>query len=398
MLFDYDTSNDESILDLRKILESLRESALSEENTEFDPSGTTNSHDILGSPKPQEPSESATVGSEDSPADTERTDATTAADSDDISEVPARQLDELIPQWQTFSLQEKEAILKEMFPSVRAFDIGYVLEKSGNDCDRAIEQLLNQVFLDVDTDDRGEKTFKRGVDGFSEPSMGLSRRKKGGKRNQHYSSDMLPQTSDTHTGASQARSSRAMASNSIIPSYKPRTPSPEMTRVAAAPVTMTFPSRTSDRLEATRTHAYGQAASAHRAAKSKPLMGGAAAYYGSVAREATAALHEQDAADAESLVSRQSRPGEVDLHGISTQHAVRICKRRVEHWWEHEGREWALGGKVKGEGLIFITGRGQHSQGGKGKLGPAIGSMLVREGWKVEVGSGAIEVIGRARR
>lgn len=398
MLFDYDTSNEESILDLRKVLESLRESALSEENAEFDPSGTTSSHDDLGSSEPQEPSESATVGSENSPAGTERTDATTAADSDDNSGVSSRQLDGSNPQWQTFSSQEKEAILKEMFPSVKAFDIGYILEKSGNDCDRAIEQLLNQVFLDVDTDDQGEKTFKRGVDGFSEPSMGMSRKKKGGKRNQRYSSDMLPQTSDTHTAASQARSNYAMASNSIIPSYKRRTPSPETIPVAAAHVTMAFPSRTADRLEATRTHAYGQAASAHRAARSKPLMGGAAAYYGSIAREATAALHEQGAADAESLVSKQSRPGEVDLHGVSTQHAVRICKRRVEHWWEHEGREWAREGKIKGEGLIFITGKGQHSQGGKGKLGPAIGSMLVREGWKLEVGSGAIEVVGRARR
>lgn len=112
---------------------------------------------------------------------------------------------------------------------------------------------------------------------------------------------------------------------------------------------------------------------------------------------------------ASNLVNSQSKPGEVDLHGVRVQDAVRIAKEKVEWWWENEGREWAREGKVMdgrrgargggGGGLLkIVTGVGRHSQGGKARLGPAVGAMLLKEGWKIEFGEGFLMVLGKARK
>ncbi|MCJ1450071.1 hypothetical protein MMC28_000399 [Mycoblastus sanguinarius] len=157
-------------------------------------------------------------------------------------------------------------------------------------------------------------------------------------------------------------------------------------------------SSTATVLATTRSQAFIQAQSAYRKSKSKPLMAGAASYYSSVGRDASASLRRHEAAAADALVTGQSKPGELDLHGVNVKDAVRITRERVESWWEREGREWARAGKVMGRGIRVITGAGHHSAGGRARLGPAVGGMLVKEGWKIEVGEGVVEVVGRVRR
>lgn len=106
-----------------------------------------------------------------------------------------------------------------------------------------------------------------------------------------------------------------------------------------------------------------------------------------------------NAAAADALAARQSSESGVDLHGLGVRDAVRIARERVQGWWERSGRgEWV--GTRKGGGGEFrvVTGVGRHSEGGRGRLGPAVGGMLVREGWKVEVGTGVLVVSGRARK
>ncbi|KAL9131650.1 MAG: hypothetical protein Q9217_000461 [Psora testacea] len=211
----------------------------------------------------------------------------------------------------------------------------------------------------------------------------------------------------TYPSTASARElARALASSDypslnsqILPQYLPRPSSLIETESKVSTSSMqTFPANTTATLAATRSTAFSQAASAYRLSKSRPLMGGAAAYYSTVGRDASAALRQHEAAEARALVTGQSKSGEVDLHGVSVRDAVSIARERVEEWWERDGREWARGGKVRGRGLRIVTGRGQHSEGGKGRLGPAVGGMLVREGWKVEIGQGVIDMIGRARR
>jgi hypothetical protein len=140
-----------------------------------------------------------------------------------------------------------------------------------------------------------------------------------------------------------------------------------------------------------RDTAFNQAAAAYKKGKSDPLMGGAAAYYSSVGRDLDARLRAAAAAEADALVAAQSSDEILDLHGVNVREAVRISRDKVLLWWAKKGMS---GGAVGGYRIVI--GKGTHSVGGKSKLGPAVGGMLIREGWMVEVGSGVLVVTGQA--
>lgn len=141
-----------------------------------------------------------------------------------------------------------------------------------------------------------------------------------------------------------------------------------------------------------RDIAFLKAHAAFRKGKSDPLMGGAAAYYSQVGRENDAKARSAASAAADALISMQRSRTELDLHGLNVKDAVRISREKVTSWW-HELGERRAGTRGIGPGYLIITGKGNHSEG-SGKLGPAVGKMLVREGWKVEVRSGSLVVMG----
>ncbi|EOA88062.1 uncharacterized protein SETTUDRAFT_46868 [Exserohilum turcica Et28A] len=156
-------------------------------------------------------------------------------------------------------------------------------------------------------------------------------------------------------------------------------------------------------MTAARNDAFGKAASAYRRGKSTALMRQAAAYYAQEGRDLNANLKAMNAAEADALVSSQSGATHLDLHGVSVADATRIAKQRTQAWWDGLGErripEWSGPGR-RGGGEVFriITGLGRHSEGGRGKLGPAVLKALVNEGWKVEAEPGELYVTGLARR
>ncbi|OJK02404.1 hypothetical protein ASPACDRAFT_76781 [Aspergillus aculeatus ATCC 16872] len=143
--------------------------------------------------------------------------------------------------------------------------------------------------------------------------------------------------------------------------------------------------------------AFSKASTAYRRGKSDRLMGGAAAYYSSVGRDHLELAKRNAAAAADALVDRQSTSNRLDLHGVSVQDAVRISRERVSAWWESLGDTKLMGGssyeRAQG-GFHIVTGKGRHSHDGTSRLGPAVGKMLVRDGWRVEVGEGSLTVVG----
>nr|POE49116.1 smr domain-containing protein [Quercus suber] len=149
-----------------------------------------------------------------------------------------------------------------------------------------------------------------------------------------------------------------------------------------------------------RLAALSQARAAHRKAKSNHLMGGAAAYYGELGREYAAMSSNASAAAADSLAASQSSSNHVDLHGVDVLNAVRIAQARIHAWWVDLG-ENRVNGRVgaadRSSGFRVIVGLGRHSEGGRGKLGPAVSKMLRQDGWKFENAGGVIVVSGRAR-
>ncbi|CAA9965993.1 Smr domain containing protein [Pyrenophora teres f. maculata] len=154
---------------------------------------------------------------------------------------------------------------------------------------------------------------------------------------------------------------------------------------------------------AARNDAFEKASGAYRRGKGAPYMRQAAAYYAQEGRDLNANLKVMNAAQADALVSAQSGPTHLDLHGVSVADATRIAKQRTRAWWDGLGErrlpQWSgPGRRGGGETYRIITGLGRHSEGGRGKLGPAVLKTLVNEGWKVEAEPGELYVTGLARR
>lgn len=494
---DFDVSKPETIVELRATLEILKEGAASAENKSFDPSGTSGLHESDCSSSDRALSWHGDFSVEE----TEITALSRSLGSFDLGsdvESEARRIDEIKHTQNDLDLEqlspeEKTLTLNEMFPTIKSFDIIFVLKKVDFEFAKALEELLNQSFLKEEESVGGDQIIKKSIDGFMESYASQARKKKSKRRgkvrltadesknplnNSHSRWDRAKEdiefiTQRTHLSQQKVSStyhkcggflasaiaalcassesnpylssvshniiqshiseltidfpnlplsqvtaliylsypsttsarelarvlanSTSAASSKIVPQYLPRPRSPTPPKESPQ-VPTSLPGSSHDQLASARAAAFTQASTAYRKSKSTPLMAGAASYYSAVGRDFSTSLRRHEAAAAEALVSSQSKPGEIDLHGLNTKDAVRVAKERVESWWDLSEREWAREGKVMGDGLRVVTGVGRHSEGGKGRLGPAVGGMLVREGWKVEVGEGVLVVVGRARR
>ena len=380
-----DLSDTTSVTELKATLDLLKEDALSQDNATFDPSGTSGSRDDISSHDSSERAQpwhgDTTSAVTDNTELSALSQATGEVDLgreldgvDSFSETDLAELQALTP-------SEKARLLKEMFHGATDFDTIYILRKVDNDFEKAVDELLNQAYFKDENLKNGESNLKKGIEAFTEPAVGTQ-----GRRGRRKKKQPQRRTSSTPV--------------SLIPQYLPRdiSPNPPDMDIASSNFTTPLQLPRANALLVARSNAFAQAQAAHRKSKSIPLMGGAASYYSSVARDAHATLRQHDSARANELVARQSRPGEVDLHGVNVSDATRIAKMEVEQWWEREGREWSREGKVMVGGLRIITGIGRHSDGGRGKLGPAVRAMLKGEDWKIEEGEGVFEVVGRVRR
>lgn len=152
---------------------------------------------------------------------------------------------------------------------------------------------------------------------------------------------------------------------------------------------------------AARAQAFAQASAAHRRAGSDRLMGGAAAYYSQLGRDLSALSFSASADAADAHAQQQSSATHLDLHGIDVLNGVRIAQERVDAWWNRLGESRVngrVGAEDRGEGFRIVVGAGRHSEGGKGKLGPAVSKMLKNEGWRIETAGAVIVVKGKAKR
>lgn len=500
----------------RRTLDTLKDGAATEGDNDFDPSGSSRLNEADLPSSPHASSERAQSWNGDSVS--ESTDLTSISRGLGFINLDTRSAEiedgdssagctNTIQNIEAIPTYRMDEILCQMFPAIKEYDVRYILKKVDHSFDRAVEELLNQAFLESEDIGGGQTVLKRGIDGFLEPVNTRGRKNKGKRKKQvrrtsstpapsdatatqslaarsrwdrakedveflaqrmslprstisstyHSSGASLPltiaalcssahslpvthvalvdlnvidtnaaelavdfptlplatvkglikltypSTASAHEIARSASMSAYPGSELLMPQYVPRPPSPTTDSHHEKPKKLAMPLDTATRQAhasaVARSTAFTQAGAAYRKSKSKPLMGGAASYYSEVGRDATASLRRYEAAAADARVTNQSRIGEVDLHGVSVKDAVRIAQDRVELWWEAEGREWSRAGKVMGgKSLRIVTGVGRHSEGGRGVLGPAVGAMLVREGWKIEIEQGLINVTGKARR
>lgn len=83
--------------------------------------------------------------------------------------------------------------------------------------------------------------------------------------------------------------------------------------------------------------------------------------------------------------------GQIDLHHRTVAEATTLASEAVAAWYARAGR----GGGAPGGRFVVITGKGLHSAGQRGVLGPAVAGALRSEGWRVEEHEGYLTVKGR---
>jgi hypothetical protein len=196
---DFDLEDASQAQHCRDTLDTLKLSALEQEDLPFDPSGTSglgppNGQDADGIFSERSVSQNDTIRSRE-------TDMTSLA-----SEFSAFNIDKRSPSYSSqresselvgyivggdgsivlsgATQEDKVGYLTEMFPSVDPFSIRHTLDKSGGDVDRSMDVLLNLAFFDEQQPDENGTTVSvpKGIDGFVENANSDIGRKKGRKR------------------------------------------------------------------------------------------------------------------------------------------------------------------------------------------------------------------------
>lgn len=512
ILSDYDLSDPRAVREAQATLDSLKASALEADTTDFDPSGTTG----LGDVRPHDPS-----SPEDNTLFSEGTTVTSL--SNGLSSLSVGEDEGGLGEYMDSVEQSDDATklkeLKNMFPETSEYNISFTLVKCKGDFCRAMDELLNQCFIDGGALDEEHATSSKSVDAFSEDSIGRRSRRKtknkklrnldAGKPGSPLMSPSTPPASPWQSGANDVEFicvRTKLASTKVSSLYHKNggtlagtiralledtslgaTPSDteqdgEALRANMADLGKDFPGLHEDQLikllsltapstaaahelakamtirpqqgrievipryapievdedgnekswttvtpakraaalakagpsgdaaalastyAAASSRAYTQAGAAYRRGKSDHLMGAAAGYYSQVGRELAMKSKEATAEAADELVARQSSANHVDLHGVSVKDAVRIARQRTEAWWRvRKRRAVGVDGRVRDEAdgdesrsnLTIVTGMGHHSRGGKGLIGPAVGRMLMQEGYEVRAGEGNVTVVGK---
>ncbi|GAB7338223.1 hypothetical protein MBLNU457_4559t1 [Dothideomycetes sp. NU457] len=515
---DYDISDEASLQEVKSTLDALKASALDEEATGFDASGSGGQR---GDPKDARPSASSPDTDASPPSDTNLTGLSHGVSSigltDGSSETSSLHGTDDVD-LEVLDNETKALLLKDVFPDMSDFTITHTLKKCDYKWQRALDDLLNQSYLtEAGEADLDHQMVAKGIDAFSEENTarrGRKGKKKGKNRKSEENSrssstsysppteyippnkwltapeeidfiasrtkidaslvrsaynkngtsmpdtityflkDIMKSTSRitsndpsvqtgavelgrafpnvdptylvalvrlTHPSTDAARDlANALtkprhdpsSTLPLIPQYAPPALSDEeyeivgkkKPKAAVTPQSSSFDQHDDGAKYARETAAYGaarlQAHAAFRKSKSNGLYGGVAGYYSQVSREHAANAQRYSSAIADQLVDSQSAAGSIDLHGVNVQDALRISKQRVERWYSGLGENKVNGraGAVdRATGFTIITGVGHHSEGGKGKLGPAVSKMLIAEGWRVEKNGGSITVRGRAR-
>lgn len=196
---DFDLEDASQAQHCRDTLDTLKLSALEQEDLPFDPSGTSglglpNGQDADGIFSERSVSQNDTIRSRE-------TDMTSLA-----SEFSALNVDKCSPSYSSqressepvgyivggdgsivlsgATQEDKVGYLTEMFPSVDPFSIRHTLDKSGGDVDRSMDVLLNLAFFDEQQPDENGTTVSvpKGIDGFVENANSDIGRKRGRKR------------------------------------------------------------------------------------------------------------------------------------------------------------------------------------------------------------------------
>lgn len=177
--------------------------------------------------------------------------------------------------------------------------------------------------------------------------------------------------------------------------YSPITKPPTYQQFRTIPATLEQASAAKASIAASKNHSYAIASSAFKRGRSDPLMRQVGSYYMEEVRTKAASHRQAISAEAELLVDRKSKPGQVDLHGVSVLDGVNIALDRTWRWWNALGEQGRSGSRVRRETLEVVTGWGRHTVDGRSQLRASVIKALLADGWKIEILTGSCLVVGR---
>ncbi|KAK7204638.1 hypothetical protein BZA70DRAFT_295791 [Myxozyma melibiosi] len=159
--------------------------------------------------------------------------------------------------------------------------------------------------------------------------------------------------------------------------------------------TVTVPRRSKAELEQlirnkviARDEARAKAGDLYKRRNTKDLHTAAPLHYANVSREITSELDKLRLDLGRLKVAETATQYSIDLHGVEVKEANKIAHEYVDSWW-HESQRQRLRAPFS-----IITGRGAHSAQGTARLLPFISQSLAAEGWRIQVKTGSIDVLG----
>ncbi|PGG96595.1 hypothetical protein GX51_07757 [Blastomyces parvus] len=195
---DYNLLDEDNVRQLRDTLDALRASADEEENTAFDPSGTSG-QDLIAGDQDEFASEQdgshPTLNSLTSNLTSLESDFSAASlgENQDPShdggrwsghQTSTEQTSNRISRIAGLTADGKMTYLMDMFPSIDQYTILHTLRKCGEDVDRSMDVLLNLAFFEdqsTDTQD-GKVSIPKGIDGFQSNIQSRDRKRAKDKR------------------------------------------------------------------------------------------------------------------------------------------------------------------------------------------------------------------------
>ncbi|KAL1413063.1 hypothetical protein Q8F55_000812 [Vanrija albida] len=140
-----------------------------------------------------------------------------------------------------------------------------------------------------------------------------------------------------------------------------------------------------------RAEAVRSATQQYRHSGRKDLNAMTKGHYAERAREASDAARNWELRGARLVIENQQNttPDVIDLHYLTVDQAVTIALEATSSWWARQDR----GGPQRP--FHIVTGKGIHSAGQRGVLGPAVSNALTAAGWRIHRQSGFISVSGK---
>lgn len=128
----------------------------------------------------------------------------------------------------------------------------------------------------------------------------------------------------------------------------------------------------------------------------KDLAAMAKSHYAAQAREATEAARSWQLKGARIHLENQqvATPNVIDLHKLTVEAAVTLSLESTSNWWARQERGTSSKGGPQ-VSFVIVTGKGNHSAGGVGVLGPAVYNALTAAGWRVNRHAGYLTVSGK---